>query len=83
MIQTKKVIFNKKLNYTPKQPTQVRLSIELMGPLRREFRFLNDVVSKYYSTVDRTVDVAYNAVGGPSLSFSSCLLSLLIVVFFN
>lgn len=37
-------------------PMQVRLAVELMGPLRREFRFLSDVVGKYYSTVDRTVD---------------------------
>jgi len=36
----------------------IRLSVELMGPLRKEFRFLSDVVSKYYSTVDRTLDGA-------------------------
>lgn len=40
---------------------QLRLSLELLGPLRKEFRFLSDVVSKYYSTVDRTLDGAVAA----------------------
>lgn len=51
-----------------KQPLpEVRLSLELMGPLRREFRFLSDVVAKYYSTVDRAVDGAVHAVRGVAL----------------
>jgi len=40
------------------ESVQLRLSLELLGPLRKEFRFLSDLVSKYYSTVDRTLDGA-------------------------
>jgi len=40
------------------EAVQLRLSLELLGPLRKEFRFLSDLVSKYYSTVDRTLDGA-------------------------
>lgn len=49
---------------TRQAPPEVRLSTELLGPLRREFRFLSDVVAKYYSTVDRTIDGAVHAVSG-------------------
>jgi hypothetical protein len=38
------------------------MSVELLGPLRREFRFLSDVVAKYYSTVDGAIDGAVHAV---------------------
>lgn len=61
---------------------QLRLAVELLGPLRREFRFLSDVVSQYYSTIDRGIDVALNTVStAHRLNVEEEVLSRQLIVF--